>query len=366
MRRGRAKESRPGLPTSLGGRSRAGATALIIAWLAVPIAWPQPASGPPSSGTAAIEYSARLRMPSRLDRLGFSRAVTADLHTGEIFVCDTYGQRIVIFDRLGLFLYQIPGGDHFRTPLDIAVDPDGYLLVLAWRGREEEILRLDFDGKLLGALALSGLPEEAAPPALVSIALSPSGQQLYALDQANQRLWIAGRDGAVEASFDLAADLTEKDARESLLGHVDVYADTVLVALPTAGRVRLLDLNGRPKGTVGLKGTAPCQTAFPVAAALGSDGNLVIVDLQRMLFMVWDPRANRCLGEYSGIGNAPGFVYQPRDLALDGEGRIYVSQGFEGRVQVFAGGSPAAGAELPAAEADVPRRSLERSPRSGR
>ncbi len=303
------------------------------------------ATRPAAAQESGPEYLSRLRMPSRLDALGYSRAVTADLHTGEIFVCDSRKQRIVIFDRQGLFLYQIPGGEIFRAPLDLAVDPEGYLLVLARHQGEEALLRLDFDGKPLGIVALSGLPEVAAPPRLVSIALDPSGERLYLLDEDNQRLWIAGPEGAVTGSVDLAAavDLSDQQAREYRLGHVDVYGDTVLVAMPNLGSVRLFDLDGRPRGWVGIKGTTPCQTAFPVAAALGTDGNVVVLDWQRMLFMVWDPGSNRCLSETSGIGNAPGYVYQPSDLALDADGRIYVSQGFEGRVQVFAGESPAAG-----------------------
>ncbi len=289
-------------------------------------------------------YAARLRMPSRLDDLGYSRAVTADLHTGEIFVCDSRKQRIVIFDRAGLFLYQIPGGEIFRAPIDLAVDPEGYLLLLASHQGREALLRLDFDGKPLGEIVLSDLPD-VTPPNLVSLALSPAGDRLYLLDEANQRLWIADPDGAVTDSVDLAAEaeLSDKEAREYRLGHVDVYDDTVLVAMPNIGSVRLFDLDGRPRGRVGIKGTGPCQTAFPVAAALGADGNVVVLDWQRMKFMIWDPGANRCLGQTSGIGNAPGFVYQPSDVALDGDGRIYVSQGFEGRVQVWTGPSPAAG-----------------------
>ncbi len=291
------------------------------------------------------EYTARLAMPSRLDALGYSRAVSVDLHTGEIFVCDSRKGRIVIFDRQGLFLYQIPGGDIFRAPMDLAVDPDGYILLLAQSAGRPAILRLDFDGKPLGELALSGLPPDLPPPKLVSLAFDPSGGRLYLLDEANQRLWLADPNGAVTDSVDLAAetDLSDKEAREYRLGHVDVYDRTVLVAMPNLGSVRLFDLAGRSRGWVGIKGTAPCQTAFPVAAALGADGNVMVLDWQRMLFMVWDPRANRCLGETSGIGNAPGYVYQPSDLALDADGKIYVSQGFEGRVQIFAGGSPAAG-----------------------
>ena len=291
------------------------------------------------------EYANRLRMPAQLDGLGYSRAVSADLHTGEIFVCDSRKQRVVIFDRQGLYLYQIPGGEIFRAPVDLAIDPQGYILLLANHQGRRALLRLDFDGKPLGEMALSGLPTGLVPPHLVSLALDPSGDRLYLLDEANQRLWIAGKDGAVTGSVDLAAavDLSAKEARENRLGHVDVYDDTVLVAMPNLGSVRLFDLEGRPRGWVGIKGTAPCQTAFPVAAALGADGNVVVLDWRRMLFMVWDPRSNRCLGETSGIGNAPGYVYQPSDLALDAEGRVYVSQGFEGRVQIFAGASPAAG-----------------------
>ncbi len=307
---------------------------LALAWLlAAGVAAAQPDLG----------YVQRLRMPSQSDALGHSRAVAADLHSGEIFVCDTRKQRIVIFDDRGLFRYQIPGGEVFRAPTDVAVAPEGTLLVLARHQGELRIVELDFDGRFIAAFALSGLPGESAPPRLVSLALDPAGERLYALDQANQRLWLAGRDGTVTGSVDLAADLSEKEAREVLLARLDVYGDTVLVAMPTAGVVRLYDLDGRERGRVGLKGTATCQSAFPVAAALDADGNVVVLDWQRMLFMVWDPRTNRCLGEHGGIGVAPGFFYQPGDLALDGAGRIYVSQGFEGRVQVFGGASPAAG-----------------------
>ncbi len=337
------------------GPARLLARVLLISALASGALTEVAATEAANAETDGPEYVARLRMPSRLDALGYSRAVAADLHTGEIFVCDSRKGRIVIFDRQGLFLYQIPGGESFRAPVDLAVDPDGYILLLANVEGQDALLKLDFDGKPLGEVTLSGLPADLAPPKLVSLALDASGERLYLLDEANQRLWLAGPvppEGGtrkivvtVSDSVDLAAavDLSDKEAREYRLGHVDVYDNTVLVAMPNAGSVRLFNLEGRPRGGVGIKGTAPCQTAFPIAAALGADGNVVVLDWQRMLFTIWDPRSRRCLGETAGIGNAPGYLYQPSDLALDAAGRIYVSQGFEGRVQVFAGGSPAAG-----------------------
>jgi DNA-binding beta-propeller fold protein YncE len=301
------------------------------------------AAGAGGSDEDGLQYVQRLHMPSRADDIGYPRSVTADLHAGEIFVCDVRKNRIVIFDRDGLFLYMIPGGEIFRTPLDIALDPDGYILLLARYELELRLLRLDFDGKFIEQIILSGLPRGVAEPDLVSIAMSPAGDRYYLLDEANLHVWITNRDGEVVGMISLVADLTEKEAVEQVLGHVDVYGDTVMVAAATQGTVFMYDLDGKPKGWVGIRGTAPCQTMFPMAAGLTEAGHAVIVDFQRMLITVWDTRDNRCLGEYSGIGNRPGYVYQPEDLALDSAGRVYVSQGFEGRVQVWAGSGPAAG-----------------------
>jgi DNA-binding beta-propeller fold protein YncE len=286
-----------------------------------------------------LPYVQRLHTPSLADDFGDPRAVTADPHTSEIFICDIRKNRVLIFDKQGLFLYQIPGGDVFRAPRDLAVDPEGYILLLATHQEKVGLIRLDFDGKFLESIPLTGLPETASEPHLVSVAMSPEGDQFYLMDQANLRLWITDREGKLSTAIDLEVEvnLPEGEAQEQVLGHVDVYGNRVVVATPSAGTVYLFDLDGNPTGHVGVRGTAPCQTMFPIAAALTDDDHAVIVDQQRMLIMIWDVRNNKCLGEYSGIGNAPGYVYRPSDMALDGEGRVYVTQGFEGRVQVFAG-----------------------------
>ncbi|MGB5817068.1 MAG: hypothetical protein WBI27_17905, partial [Thermoanaerobaculia bacterium] len=61
-----------------------------------------------------------------------------------------------------------------------------------------------------------------------------------------------------------------------------------------------------------------------------------------MVVLRWAVQGDRCLGEYWGLGNAPGYFYFPMDLALDGQGQLYVSQGYQGRVQMYEGMAPAA------------------------
>lgn len=308
----------------------------LVAAAAVAAQAPDPASpGRPV-------YSHRLDLPVAADALASSESVTADPVTGEVFVCDARKNRIVIFDAEGTYRYQIPGGDAFAYPRDLAVDPDGRLVVLADRDGHAAVLELDFDGLFLSEVGLTGLPEGAAPPNPISLALSPAGDRIYLVDPENLALWIARRDGAVVGSVDLGKGLeTEQERRDRFLGRVDVYGDRVLVAVPSEGQVWIYGLDGELRGRLGSKGTSRCQLAAANAAALTADGHAVVLDQQKMTLTVWALSGNRCLGQHYGIGAAPGFLYFPQDLALDPRGRAYVTQGFEGRVQVYEGLSPA-------------------------
>jgi hypothetical protein len=80
---------------------------------------------------------------------------------------------------------------------------------------------------------------------------------------------------------------------------------------------------------------------------MDDEGHIWIVDQQRMVYSRWSIEENLCLAEYFGPGNLPGYMYYPLDLALDASGRLYVSQGFEGRVQSYTGAPPAARKEEP-------------------
>lgn len=296
-----------------------------------------------AAGAQEPVYVRRLALPVADDQMGYPQAVTSDRHTGEVFVCDARYNRVIVFDAEGLFLYEMPGGDAFTAPQDVAVDPEGRLVVVASHERRPAVIELDFDGLFLREVRLSGLPDGGEEPRLDSVALSPHGDRLYLLDSSNLRVWIASRDGVVQASIDIAAGLSAEEVRDLIPGHVDVYGETVLVAFPSFSQVRLYDLDGTPRKVLGKRGTAACTLAFPTAAALAGEDEVVILDQQRMFVLRWSVASNRCLGEYVGLGDAPGYLYYPMDLALDASGQLFVTQGYEGRVQMYKGMAPAAG-----------------------
>jgi len=284
-----------------------------------------------------LVFIENLRIPIRGEAFQQPRCVVNDLIAGETFVCDTFGNRVVIFDRYGLLEFIIPGGDQFRSPIDIAVDSEGYLFLIGFFGDRRSLTHMDFDGKFISKIELQGLPEELENPNLTSLSISPDGQRFYVVDASNNRLWLLNRQGEIISFVDLEEDRTEEEILNLVLGKVNVYGDTVLLAVPSDGLVYLFDLDGHGENSVGIKGTTPCQTAFPIAAALDEEGTVWVLDKQRALLTRWSRQGNRCLGERLSFGNAPGGLYQPDDLSLDHEGRFFISQGFEGRVQVFQG-----------------------------
>lgn len=293
-------------------------------------------------------YASRLELPIAGDSIGYPRSVTADRHTDEIFVCDTRRGRILIYDGQGRLKFQIPGGDVFSAPIDLAIDQEGYLVVVANHQRRRTLVELDFDGLFLGEITLTGLPNLPQEPAIHSVAISPSGDRIYVVDINNFRLWITDRQGVVADSVDLAPGVSGKERQEVMLGHVDVYGDNVFVALRSTAAIRVLDLDGNDRARVGERGGAYCRLGRPVGAALTESGEVLIVDQQRMVITRWTLEGNRCLGEYYGLGNLPGYLYFPMDIALDELGQLFVSQGYQGRVQVYEGVDPApAPARLP-------------------
>ncbi len=283
-----------------------------------------------------LTYLQRLRLPVSSDDIGYGQSVTLDPETGEVFVCDPRSNRILIFDADGYFDSQILGGIDFSNPRDIAVHPDGYLFLLASRGPRTLPIELDFDGEFVREIELLPDSDELREARFVSIATTRDGETLYLMDDHHRAIWIARRSGEVTRKIDLASLMGAKEGQDIFVGQLDVYGEHLVVAIPSHGEIQKYDLAGHLIDRIGIKGVGACKLGRPMAAALTDRGDYLIVDQQRMLLIHWSATGNRCLGEYIGIGDAPGFLYYPNDLAVDREGILYIAQSYDGRVQRYA------------------------------
>jgi DNA-binding beta-propeller fold protein YncE len=69
-------------------------------------------------------------------------------------------------------------------------------------------------------------------------------------------------------------------------------------------------------------------------AAVAPDGRVYVVDTGNFRIQVFD-RDGRFLKAFGGVGRQPGNFARPREIAIDAEGRVYVSDAAFGNMQIF-------------------------------
>ncbi|HMB68187.1 MAG TPA: hypothetical protein VKU85_02710, partial [bacterium] len=123
--------------------------------------------------------------------------------------------------------------------------------------------------------------------------------------------------------------------RADLLGRPAEAPDgTLYVPHGGLGAVLAVGADGAPTGEFGASGTKRGELAFPVAVAVGTGGNVLVLDRVRHAVLVYGPD-RRYRTEFGHVGYSPGDFYHPLGLAAAADGRTWVAQGFEGRVQQF-------------------------------
>jgi DNA-binding beta-propeller fold protein YncE len=167
------------------------------------------------------------------------------------------------------------------APMGVASAPDGTIYVTEANG-ERMVRRFDGSGNLLAAFA----PPETQPGARVPVylAISPNGD-VYVTDREAQTIYVYSRSG-------------------ELVGHVP-----------------------SPFGDEGWQ---------PLGVSFDHEGNLYVTEVtpEKHRVLVLDPNGNLKL-QFGKQGTADGDFYFPNAVVVDGKGRMFVSDGNNGRVQVF-------------------------------
>jgi DNA-binding beta-propeller fold protein YncE len=91
-----------------------------------------------------------------------------------------------------------------------------------------------------------------------------------------------------------------------------------------------------PEGNALLALGQPDELSNPVAVAVDdSRQRLYIVDSKAHKVKVYSPETGQPLGEFGGRGTGPGQFNFPTNIALDRDGRVYVTDTMNFRVQIF-------------------------------
>ncbi len=210
----------------------------------------------------------------------------------------------------------------------LALSPDERSLFVA-SASTSSVLRVDLDGGRIRRVAA----EEGRRPAVPhSVAVDAEGN-LFVADRAGE-IWVFSPEDKFLRRF--GADQLDRptgialDRRRQLLYVVDGSQ-----VKSQNHRVEVFSLRGEHLRTIGTRGAAPGQFNFPTNVAVAPDGRLFVVDMLNFRVQVFD--ADGGLVSMFGVpgAGAPGTFDKAKAVSFDAFGNVYVVDSAQGTVQIF-------------------------------
>lgn len=276
--------------------------------------------------------------------------ITVDMKHTEVFTLDQRERSVRIFNEYGMEIFSFGDDVELSGATDIDLGEDGEIWVVYPRGEEYKILRLDYKGEPLEAIALRDFPDDfqSFTPTFVQY----RDGLLYLADGTSMDAAVIDTDGVFQKGYHLKAEMQKmkeefkgKPGEEEfddperfkfvdMFGfHVDregniFFTVPVLFAvfkLPVDGGITFFGRAGGAKGKFGVIG----------GVTTDREGNIYVTDRLRSVVLIFDSAFN-FLTEFGLRGFRPGSLVVPDDVVVDDEkGLIYVAQAANRGVSVF-------------------------------
>ena len=284
---------------------------------------------PMPTATWLRSWSGPLASPARL-------AVEA---AGQVLVADPARGRLVRRAADGALLGEIETGGQ---PSAVASDPAGGF----WVGDSARgsVTRHDADGQARFALGV-GDGEFGQPG---DIAVDPADGSVYVSDTARQQVTVYSPGGVRLRSIGVPApadDLPAPGGQFRTPTGIVIAGDELLVADQLNYRIQAFDKqSGAYRYCLGTfrassffsPSSGPART-FGTVQGLWVDalGRLYVVDAFQGQVVVVDRSNGAIIGRIGSFGDEPGALRVPSDVLIDGHGRLLVSNGDGGRLEIF-------------------------------
>jgi hypothetical protein len=302
---------------------------IVIIYVFLTVSLPVVCLAEANSLAVPADFDRLLTLPGESNQFLRPSAMTLDSHHDEILIADAGHNRVLIFDKQGIFRFEIQGGDVFSTPVDIAVDSQGLIYILASSREGRRIYIHDFDGLAMGVLPL---PYSGTDSDIEAMSMAfDDDDHLYVTDKLSDSIRVFDTQGREINSWKIEETMDEDEF--IIMGRITVHDYKVLMPLATSGTVHLYDTDGTLLKKYGHKGNNTGELIFPVSAELNRDGMVMVLDKHRFNVVCF-AEDGRFVGEFGGKGMSLGWFYHPSLLVDLGDQGVLIGQVYNNWVQV--------------------------------
>lgn len=267
-------------------------------------------------------------------------AIGAD---GSIYIAENYGRRLVKLAADGTPQWSTPDipGVIGYSPNDVAVGQDGRVYVAA--GWENKIRIYNPDGTLYASFGGGGNDNyHFDDPSGIGVA--PNGD-IYVADRWNHRVQIYGPNWAYKATMGVNGQSGSDNSHFNEPTDVAIDANgTIYVADEGNDRVQVFNSNRQYVRTIGGGGTGNDFGHFaswgPHRLAVDAQGRLYVSDSGNNRIQVFDASGAYLTTIGGSWGTRSGQLRGPFGVAVDTDGNVYVTDRNNHRIQKFAPGVP--------------------------
>jgi DNA-binding beta-propeller fold protein YncE len=246
--------------------------------------------------------------------------VTVD-RGGQLYVTDPGAGCVHIFDRANKEYSRLTtsGEDQLRSPVGVAVADDGTIYVTDSERREVVVYDADGDERQV----IRGVFQRPTGVVIHNgklYVVDTLANRVLVFDLQGKFLFDFGRRGAGEGEFNFPVFLASSDRL--------VLVDAMNF------RVQTLGDSGRALGSFGKAGDVQGTFANPKGIAVDRDGRIYVADALFDAFQIFDSTGALLL-VVGASGKGDGEFSIPEGVCLDGENRVYIVDSLNRRVQMF-------------------------------
>ena len=256
-----------------------------------------------------------------------------DQERGETYVI--YQNIVRVFNRSGMEIFSFGDGLDLGQIADVAVDPNGDVILLSYKDSRSILTRCTFRGVPIGPIEIKNLPPGVEFAA--SRMVHRSGL-FYFASLGTSSVIVTDASGEFRKHIEFLPMLEDEDRKKGggaeMIGFTADQDGNMFFTIPTLFKVFKYSSEGKLT-SFGRSGSAPGRFGVIAGVATDSHGNLLVTDKLKCVVMVFDKDFN-FVTEFGYRGARPENLIVPDDIAVDGQDRLYVSQGRRRGTSVFA------------------------------